>query len=147
MRDCSSDGCSADRPRKLPKRWLVVDARAETDLAELAALVPPGSGIIFRHDGLASGPRWRLLRRLIRTARARGLVVLLAGPADMAWRWGADGVYLRQRDAGRAPQARRLGLLITMPVHDAREARQARRAGTDAVFVSPLHPKIGRAHV
>src|SRR3546814_11648744 len=69
-------------PRKLPKRWLVSDARAETDLAELAALVPPGSGIIFRHDGLASGPRWRLLRRLIRTARARGLVVLLAGPAD-----------------------------------------------------------------
>src|SRR3546814_16264256 len=27
-----------------------------------------------------------------------------------------------------------------MPVHDAREARQARRAKADAVFISPLHP-------
>src|SRR3546814_15887632 len=62
---------SAMRPRhpplpKLPKLWLFSDARAETDLADLAALLPPGSGIIFRHDGLARGPRWRLLRRPMR---------------------------------------------------------------------------------
>ena len=133
------------RPRhpplpKLPKQWLFSDERAQAGLAELAALLPPGSGVILRHDGLASGPRRRLLRRLVRTARTRGLIVLLAGMPDTAWRWGADGVYLRQRDVGRAPQARRLGLLIMMPVHDAREARQARRAKADAVFISPLHP-------
>ena len=133
------------RPRhpplpKLPKQWLFSDERAQAGLAELAALLPPGGGIIFRHDGLAPEPRWRLLRRLMRTARARGLVVVLAGSPDMAWRWGADGVHLRQRDADRARQAHELGLLVTMPVHDAREARQARRAGADAVFISPLHP-------
>ena len=86
------------------------------------------------------GKAFALLRRLMRTARARGLVVVLAGSPDMAWRWGADGVHLRQRDADRARQAHELGLLVTMPVHDAREARQARRAGADAVFISPLHP-------
>lgn len=127
-------------PRKLPNLWLFSDERAQSGLAQLAALLPPGSGIIFRHDALASGPRWRLLRRLMRTARARGLVVLLAGEPDMAWRWGADGVHLRQRDADRTKQARRLGLLVTMPVHDGREARGARRAGADAVFISPLYP-------
>src|SRR3546814_10845938 len=126
---------SAMRPRhpplpKLPKQWLFSDERAQAGLAELAALLPPGSGVILRHDGLASGPRRRLLRRLVRTARTRGLIVLLAGMPDTAWRWGADGVYLRQRDVGRAPQARRLGLLIMMPVPDAREARPADRKST-----------------
>ena len=127
-------------PPKLPKLWLVSDERAQTGLAALAALLPPGSGIILRHDGLASGARWRLLRRLMRTARVRGLVVLLAGSPDGARRWGADGVHLRQRDAGRAAHARRLGLLVTMPVHDVAEARSARRSGADAVFISPLYP-------
>lgn len=121
-------------------RWLFSDERTRTGPVALAALLPPGSGVIFRHDGLASGARWRLLRRLMRTARARGLVVLLAGSPDMARRWGADGVHLRQRDADRAKQARRLGLLVTMPVHDVPEARRARRAGPGAVFISPLYP-------
>src|SRR5690606_22822878 len=132
---------SAMRPRHpLPKLWLFSDERAQAGLAELAALLPPGSGIIFRHDGLAPARRWRLFRRLMRIARARGLVVLLAGPPDMAWCWGAGGVHLRQRAAHLATRARRLGLRVTMPVHDVREARRARQAGADAVFVSPLHP-------
>jgi thiamine-phosphate pyrophosphorylase len=127
-------------PARLPKCWLFSDARARAGLAALAARLPPGSGVVVRHDGLARGPRWRLLRRLMRIARARGLVVLLAGMPDKARRWGADGVHLRQRDAARAPQARRLGLFVSMPVHNVREARRARRAGADAAFISPLHP-------
>ncbi|QCB56597.1 thiamine phosphate synthase [Sphingopyxis sp. PAMC25046] len=127
-------------PPRFPELWLFSDERARTGPAALAALLPPGSGIIFRHDGLASRRRWRLFRRLMRTARARGLIVLLAGSPDMARRWGADGVHLRQRDADRAPRALRLGLLVTMPVHDVAEARRARRSGADAVFISPLYP-------
>lgn len=126
-------------PSKLPEQWLFSDERAQARVAELAALLPPGSGIVLRHDSLARGARWRLLRRLIRTARARGLVVILATQPAEAARWGADGVHLRQHDARRAVQARRLGLIVTMPVHGACEARQARRAGADGVFVSPLH--------
>lgn len=124
----------------LPKIWLFSDERAAAGPAALAALLPPGSGVILRHDRLAPGLRWRLLRRLMRTARARGLAVLLAGAPDLARRWGAAGVHLRQHDARLAPRARRLGLFVTMPVHDAREARRARRAGADAVFISPFHP-------
>lgn len=124
----------------LPKPWLFSDERAPTGLIRLAALIPPRSGIVLRHDRLTPGARWRLLRRLLRTARARGLTVLLAGTPDMARRWGADGVHLRQSGANRAAQAHRLGLLVTMPVHDRREARRARQAGADGVFISPLHP-------
>ncbi|WP_231732925.1 MULTISPECIES: thiamine phosphate synthase [unclassified Sphingopyxis] len=124
----------------MPNAWLFSDERTAVGIAELAALLPPGSGIVLRHDSLAPGARWRLLRRLMCTARARGLTVLLAGDPATARRWGADGVHLRQRDVKRAGQAHRLGLLLTMPVHDAREARRARKAGAGAVFISPLHP-------
>lgn len=123
-----------------PRQWLVSDARAASSVATLAALLPPGSGIILRHDDLAPGARWRLMRRLMRTARARRLVVLLAGNPAEARRAGADGVHLRQYAADQAARAHRLKLLLTMPVHDAAEARRARRAGADAVFISPLHP-------
>lgn len=129
------------RPRHpLPKLWLFSDERTKVRPVRLAALLPPGSGIILRHDGLASGDRWRLLRRLMGIARARRLTVLLAGTPDRAQRWGANGVHLRQHDARLAAQARRLALPVTMPVHDAREARAARRAAAAAVFISPLHP-------
>jgi thiamine-phosphate pyrophosphorylase len=132
-------------PRKLPKArlpniWLFSDPRMQADVIELAALLPPGSGVVFRHDSLTPGARWRLLRRLVRVGRARGLTVLVAGTPATAARWGADGVHLRQHDAHRAVQARRTGLLLTMPVHDAREARRAHRAGADGIFISPLHP-------
>lgn len=125
---------------ELPGLWLFSDERAATGVLELAAQLPPGSGIVLRHDSLPPGARWRLLRRMMRLGRARGLTVLLAGTPGTARRWGADGVHLRQRDAHRALQAHAIGLILTMPVHDAREARGARRAGAHAAFVSPLHP-------
>ena len=71
---------------------------------------------------------------------ARGLVLLTADTPAVARRWGADGVHLRQRHADKAAQAHRLGLKLTMPVHNHAEARQARRARVHAVFISPLHP-------
>ena len=124
----------------LPNAWLFSDERIAAGIAELAASLPPGSGIVLRHDNLSRGARWRLLRRLMRIARARGLTVLLAGQPATARRWGAHGIHVRQHDAKRAGQAHRLGLLLTMPVHDAREARRARRAGAHGAFISPLHP-------
>lgn len=128
------------RRHPLPRQWLFSDERLTVGVVRLAALLPPGSGIVLRHDSLARGARWRLLRRLMRVARARGLTILLAGTPDRARRWGADGVHLRQHDAHRAGQAHRLGLIVTTPVHDAREARRARRAKADGAFISPLYP-------
>lgn len=120
--------------------WLLSDERMAVPVARLAAQLPPGSGIVLRHDSLPAVELWRLLRRLRRVAAARRLVIVLAGSPARAQRWGADGVHLRQRHAGQAGAAHRLGLLLTMPVHDAREARAARRAGAQAAFISPLHP-------
>ena len=135
----------------LPGAWLFSDARLGVPVERLAAFLPPGSGIVLRHDGLSPGARWRLARRLMRIARARRLVVLLAAPPALARRWGVDGVHLRRTGpcdklrangasfVNRARQACKLGLRLSMPVHDGGEARRARSAGADIVFVSPLH--------
>lgn len=127
-------------PPRLPRAWLFSDERSAVDVVTLAAQLPPGSGIVVRHDGLAPIARRRLVRRLIRVARARRLMLLLADTPALAHRWGADGVHLRQHHAGKAAQAHRLGLVLTMPVHDRIEARRARRGGAGAAFISPLHP-------
>ena len=126
--------------RNLPAIWLFSDERLAAGMRALAAIVPPGSGIVVRHDALPARLRWRLVRRLLRIARTRKLMVLLAGSPALARRWGADGVHLRQPMAARARQAHRLGLVVTMPVHDAGEARAARRAAAHGAFISPLHP-------
>ncbi|WP_256837536.1 thiamine phosphate synthase [Sphingopyxis sp. KK2] len=120
--------------------WLFTDARLGRALFAAAAQLPPGSGIVIRDDDRAPGERWRLARRLAAIARARQLTILLAGAPALARRWGADGVHLRQRHARHAAQAHRLGLIVSMPVHNLREARAARRARADLAFVSPLHP-------
>lgn len=127
-------------PPALPRVWLFSDERLSVGIIELAALLPPGSGIVVRHDSLAPGARWRVMRRVMRTARARRLWVTLAGAPQLARRWGADGVHLRQHAAGQSGQAHGLGLLVTMPVHDPCEARRARRVGAHVVFISPLYP-------
>lgn len=133
--------CSRSRAGSpLPGVWLFSDERLGASVERLAAHLPPGSGIVLRHDSLAPGARWRLARRLMRIARARGLVVLLAAPPAIARRWGMGGVHLRQPLARCAAQALRLGLRLSMPVHDGGEARRVRRARADVAFVSPLHP-------
>lgn len=123
-----------------PTLWLLSDERMAVSVAQLAAEIPPGSGIVLRHDALPDAERWRLLRRLKRIAAARGLVVILAGSPARALRWGADGVHLRQHQAAQARVVRRSRLMLTMPAHDAAEARAVRRAAAQAVFISPLHP-------
>lgn len=119
---------------------MFTDERMQQDVLRLAARLPVGSGIVLRHDELPVRQRWRMMRRLMQMARQRRLMVMLAGDPALAKRWGADGVHLRHFMAGRAAQARDLGLAISMPVHNQREARVARRAGVDVVFVSPLYP-------
>lgn len=127
-------------PSQLPQRWLFTDVRLGDAVLAAAAALPPGSGIVIRDDDRAPGDRWRLVRRLARIAKARNLVLLLAGPPALARRWGADGVHLRRHHVKQAAQTHRLGLIVSMPVHDAREARAAHRTGVCIAFVSPLHP-------
>lgn len=97
------------KPRQsLPQQWLVTDERMAEDPASVAARLPRGSGILFRHHGLAPRERRRLLRRLRRIAAARNLTLVDE----------ASGLAAR--------------------VHDSGEVRRARLAGARLLLVSPL---------
>lgn len=133
------------RPRhpELPRLWMMTDERQGDGLWRALRRLPPGSGIVFRHKDTPKAERRRLFDRVRRIARARGLLLLLAGPDRKALRWGADGAHHRR------PHAPRYG---TAPAHDLREIRAAERSGAVAIFLSPLHatrshpgvPSLGR---
>jgi thiamine-phosphate pyrophosphorylase len=115
----------------LPTLWLMTDERVPDDrLLRAAGRLPRGSGIIFRHYTLAEAERRLLFGRLQRVARRHGLALFLAGEAVQAAAWGADGSHGGKERRGRLP--------LSLPVHDARQLREAERRGADIVFVSPL---------
>ena len=95
-------------PRHWPQRWLITDERLGGELKRLAARLPPGTGILFRHHDLAPAKRRPLLAQLRRVAALRGLILLDE----------ADGLSAR--------------------VHNPREIRRARLGGAMLLFLSPL---------
>lgn len=121
------------RQTRLPLIWLITDLRNDAVLEAALARLPRGSGLIFRHYHLDDVQRRARFDRLRRWARARGHVVVLAGPVRMARRWGADGAYGPARLLVRGAAALRL-----VTAHSLAELGRARRA--DAVLVSPVFP-------
>jgi thiamine-phosphate pyrophosphorylase len=125
----------------LPRLWLVTDRRNDAALEAALRRLPRGSGLIFRHYHLEERSRWQRFAKLMRVARGRGLCVVLAGDLRMARRWGADGAYGPARQLrGGSPG----GLLRLATAHDLREIGMARRAGADAVLLSPVF--LTRSH-
>jgi thiamine-phosphate pyrophosphorylase len=133
--------------RVRPNRaWLLTDARLAGHGVAAARRLPPGSVVILRSDTLGPRGRRALCRQLRRVIVARRCQLIIAGMRpDAARRVGADGVHLRDRSCVRAEQARRLGLTVSMPVHDRREAAAAARAGADYTLISPLYPTRSHA--
>ena len=105
------------RHTPLPRLWLMTDARMGEALLPAIAALPKGSGLVFRHYELGAKARKALLAQVRRIARARRLVVVVAGKG---------GKHGRHRGA------------ITAPVHSVRERIAAERARARLVFVSPV---------
>jgi thiamine-phosphate pyrophosphorylase len=116
--------------RPLPKVWLMTDERLGAQLMPSIAALPAGSGIIFRHYALPTRERRFLFEAVKRIAKRRRLTLILAGDAQTAAAWGADGAH------GRTPK--RHPALQTAPVHSIAEAVAAQQSGADLLFMSPL---------
>lgn len=108
----------------VPTVWLMTDERLGSGLWAAVGRLPRGAGVVFRHHATPPAERRALFARLLRVARARGLVLVRAGNVAMRGEMGTH----RSRGGG----------LVTWPVHDAREAGAARRARADVAFVSPV---------
>jgi thiamine-phosphate pyrophosphorylase len=123
------------RQPTLPRLWLISDARNDARLEAALHSLPRGSGFIFRHYHLPPKARRARFAALARLARARGLVVLLAGSTAEARRWGADGAYGPPDRLSPSPAGLRLAT-----AHSLRELATARAIGADAALLSPAYP-------
>ena len=112
---------SARQP--LPRLWLMTDERLGDRLLRAVERLPAGAGIVFRHYSLAEAARRALFERVREIAPGP---VLLAGAADQALAWGADGSHGRHQGA------------TTAPAHDLAEIRAAEAAGAALIFLSSV---------
>lgn len=112
----------------LPRLWMMTDQRQGAALFPALRRLPQGSGIVFRHYSLPEADRRDLFDEVRSIAHRRNQLLLLAGPAEEAMEWGADGSHGRGRGEG----------LRSAPVHDVDEMCAAERDGADFLFLSPL---------
>lgn len=101
----------------------MTDERMGEALWTALARLPRGGGVVFRHHATLGRARAALRRRVLAMTRARGLLLIDAGPTSR----GAAGVHGR-----RGPG------LVTWPAHTRAEAIAGVRAGAKALFVSPV---------
>ncbi len=111
-----------------PVLWLFTDATRLPDPLAAAAALPRGlAGVVLRQQDAALGAK------LARLCRSRRLLLAVAGDAGLAARLHA-ATHLRN---GRWPGLPRRAIFLTASAHDAAGLRRAKRAGAQAIFLSP----------
>lgn len=124
----------------LAQFWLLSDARNDAMLEAALLRLPPNSGLIFRHYHLNEAKRRERFDELSHIVRQRGLSLILSGSAATARQWGADGIYGSPAQLIRSPIGRSRGLIRLCTAHSLREIADAKRAGADAILLSPVFP-------
>jgi thiamine-phosphate pyrophosphorylase len=114
----------------LPRIWLVTDERQGDRLIPAVQRLPEGAGILFRHYSLEPSDRRELFAQVRSMGRLRGALLLVAGQAELATSWGADGWHGWGEGGG----------LHSASVHNLSELRRAEADGASLVFVSPIFP-------
>lgn len=125
-------------PPHLPPLLFLTDPQRVPDPAKVAAGLPTGSGVIYRHFG-AQG-RGRVARELSAVCYQRGLVLLIAADPELAEKVGADGVHWPEKLLGKARAWRGRFPLQTASAHSRRAIWRAEQAGMDAALVSAVFP-------
>jgi thiamine-phosphate pyrophosphorylase len=122
----------------LPALILMTDQTRVSDPVAAARALPRGSAIVLRHTDAKA--RTALGRALVELARAKGLMLLVAGDAQLAAGIGAHGLHLPEARAREAAHWRALkpSWLITAAAHSARAVSAARIAGADAALLAPV---------
>lgn len=127
-------------PPGLPRLIYLTDSARSADPVSIAATLPAGSAVIFRHYGTPD--RAAIARRLARLCRRRHVALLIADDARLAARVGADGLHVPEFRIHAGPRRwrllRRKGWLVTAAAHSRAAIVAAARQGCCAVLVSPV---------
>ncbi|WP_291843717.1 thiamine phosphate synthase [Maricaulis sp.] len=124
----------------LPPLLALTDPDRQPDPVALAELLPPGSGLVFRHFGAPDRADQAMQAR--ETTSRRGVCFLVSADPELARRCGADGIHWPEHDLPSAARARARGdtRLFTASAHSPRALRCAASAGIDAALVSTVFP-------
>ena len=123
--------------KALPALLFFTDPQRTPDPETVAARLPRGSAVVYRHFGAPDAEA--RARRLLAICRARGLRLLIGQDAALARRIGAHGAHLPERLAHRAAGLKRANpsWIVTSAAHS---LAAARRSGGDAVVLSVAMP-------
>ncbi|ESQ90561.1 hypothetical protein ABAC460_08725 [Asticcacaulis sp. AC460] len=125
--------------RRLPPLFFVTDPARTPHPEDIAALLPAGTGIIYRHFGEPHAlQRARLLRKI---ANDHDLILLIGEDDALAIEVGADGVHLAQKSLPRIAELHRKHphLKLSAACHDLDTLmHMADDTPLQAVFVSPV---------
>jgi len=123
--------------KALPALLFFTDPVRTPEPETIAARLPPGSAIVYRHFGAPDAEA--RARRLKAIARAGGLKLLIGQDAALAARIGADGVHLPEHLSHRAGPLKRghPQWLVTSAAHS---LAAARASAADAVVLSVALP-------
>ena len=117
----------------MPRLWFFTDPERTPDPVAIAAKLPAGTAVVYRHFGAADRHDIALALRDIRK-----LKLLIGADDKLATEVRADGVHLPERLAHRAEilKRRRPGWIVTAAAHSTTALRRAR--GADAAVLSPI---------
>lgn len=108
------------------------------DLIEAVRSLPRGAAVVVRARD--SKDRSSLAKEIMRAARPRGVLTLIAADARLAIRLRADGVHCPEAEAGRVAAAKRAlpKAIVTCAAHGREGLVRAARYGADAAILSPM---------
>ena len=119
------------RQRDWPRAWLMTDERMGERLWEAIDRLPiKHAGIVFRHYATEPNARAALAGRIADLCHRRSLSLAVARDQDLARAVHANLVHNPLQPPVRLPFSR--------SVHSLEEAQEARAAGAELVFVSPV---------
>jgi thiamine-phosphate pyrophosphorylase len=108
----------------------------------IAARLPSGWGVIFRHFG--SRDRYKAGARLARACKQRRLVLLVSADPDLARAIGADGIHWpEERLSGVRPRSSRW--IETASAHSRTAIVRAARLRADAVILSAVFESASKS--
>ncbi|WP_246050350.1 thiamine phosphate synthase [Asticcacaulis tiandongensis] len=124
----------------LPCLYFFTDPVRTPHPEDIAAHLPEGSAIVYRHFGDRHAPAHaRVLHGL---AKEKNLYLLIGNDAELALEVGAAGMHLSESHLKDAVNLRTLypALCLTGACHKAEALKQTEITALDAIFVSPVFP-------
>ena len=134
----------------IPALYFFTDPARTPDPIAIAKRLPRGAAVVYRHFGAAE--RDVVARKLAATCRSRGLILLVAGDAELARRVRANGVHWPEKSL--PPQRDARFALETASAHSPEALARAAAFGASAAVLAPVfetrsasgNPSLGLFH-